>query len=156
MIDLIDLVQRHRVDPGPLVHVGSVKGSDIAAYYDAGYTDMTVIQSSAANVRTLRNWFPGVDAREVTGEQRFRLDAVSPAAHTVVIGMPGHELAVLEFAPWDSMQLLVVSTTANDNAGGPSSYDLVVEAVTTRGFVEVGSWWNPHDGTDVAFIRVAD
>lgn len=153
MIDLLSLVQHHRVDPGPLVHVGNVQGDEVQRYYQAGFNDITVVESSVGRIRSLRTRFPGVDVREVTGEQPFRLDA---PAHVIVVNMPGHELAVLEFAPWDTLSLIIVRTSASDNTSGPSSYDLVTEMVITRGFVEVGSWWYPGEGLDVAFVKVAN
>lgn len=154
-----DLVDRHRVDPGRLVHVGSTVGlgpkDAVTAYYEAGYTDITVVDSDPRRIKALRTRFPGVDVVEVRSDRVFRLDATAPDAHTAVVNMSGHELAVLQFAPWSSLRLLTVCTTAADNATGPSSYDLVTETVTTRGFVEVGTWPRLGSGSDidVAFIR---
>lgn len=157
-----DLVRRHRVDPGHLVHVGSAQGREIAAYYDAGFTDITVVDSVPDSIRAVRTRFPGVDVKEVTGHDGFRLDAAIPVASVVVVQMPGHELAILAHAPWDHLNLLVVGTTHSDSGVYASSYDLVTEAVTTRGFIEVDRWTrsnnrgNGFNDLDVAYMKVAD
>lgn len=148
------LCHQHRVDPGPLVHVGDAQGREIPGYYEAGFFDITVVESSADRVRALRTRFPGVDVQEVTSGGGWRLDAVSPAATVAVVNIPGHELAVLEFAPWDSLRLLIVNTSASDNSVGASSYDLVTEVATTRGFVEVDRWKRADTDLDVAFVKL--
>ena len=156
MHDLTALTRRHRVKPGPLVHVGSAQGREIPAYYQAGFLDITVVDSASERVRALRTRFPGVDIREVTGSEGFRLDATAPRAQTAVVNLPGHELAVLAFAPWDSLRLLIVTTSAADNTNGASSYDLLTEAVTTRGFVEVEQWLRADQDIDVVFVKPTD
>ncbi len=147
--------RRHQVDPGPLIHVGSTQGQYIPSYYEAGFLDIKVIESAPERIRALRTRFPGVDVQEVTGEDGFRLDVVCPDARVAVVNVPGHELAVLEFAPWDTLQLVVVSTATADNTAGPSSYDLVTEVVTTRGFVEVDAVKNGAN-LDVAFVKIVN
>jgi hypothetical protein len=154
MLGFPALTGRHRIKPGPLVHVGSAQGREVPAYYEAGFFDITVVESVPERVRALRTRFPGVDIREVTGDEGFRLDAVSPFANVVVVNLPGHELAVLEFAPWDSLRLLIVATSTTDNTNGASSYDLLTEAATTRGFVEVDRWQRTADAdVDVIFVK---
>lgn len=154
MLGFPALCHRHQVKPGPLVHVGGVQGRDVPGYYEAGFFDITVVESAPDRVRALRTRFPGVDVQEVTGEAGFRLDAVSPAATVAVVNIPGHELAVLEFAPWDSLRLLIVNTSASDNLAGASSYDLLTEVATTRGFVEVDRWKRTDTDLDVAFVKL--
>jgi hypothetical protein len=149
------LCRRHQVKSGPLVHVGNAQGREIPEYYEAGFTNITVVESAPDRVRALRTRFPGVDVQEVTGEVGFRLDAACPLAHVAVVNIPGHELAVLEFAPWDSLRLLIVVTSASDNSAGASSYDLLTEVATTRGFVEVDRWKRTADADlDVAFVKL--
>lgn len=154
MLGFSALCHQHRVEPGPLVHVGDAQGREIPGYYEAGFFDITVVESSNDRVRALRTRFPGVDVQEVTNEGGWRLDAVSPAATVAVVNIPGHELAVLEFAPWDSLRLLIVNTSASDNSVGASSYDLVTEVATTRGFVEVDRWKRADTDLDVAFVKL--
>lgn len=148
------LCRRHQVGPGPLVHVGNAQGREIPGYYEAGFSDITVVESAPDRVRALRTRFPGVDVREVTGEAGFRLDVTSPAARVAVVNIPGHELGILEYAPWDSLRLLIVNTSASDNSVGASSCDLVTEMVTTRGFVEVDRWKRTDADLDVAFVKL--
>lgn len=152
--ELADLVRRHRVDPGRLVHVGTVTGREIPAYYDAGYVDITVVCADQRQIRAVRTRFPGVDAVETRDE----LASTSLGAHTFVVNVPGHELALMQFTPWTSSQLLIVATSTADTENGPSSCDLVTETVTTRGFVEVDRWERSGGGgaVDVAFLKVAD
>lgn len=160
MQDFPDLVRRHRVDPGHLVHVGNAQGREITAYYEAGFTNITVVDSAPERIRAVRTRFPGVEVREVTGHEGFRLDATTPDAKVAVVQIPGHELTVLTHAPWGSLDLLVVGTTHTDET--PSPYDLVTEAVTTKGFVEVDRWTRSNNGRgggddlDVVFMKVAD
>jgi len=153
MHELPVLVDRHRIKPGPLVHVGAAQDREIPAYYEAGFLDLTVVDSAAERVRVLRTRFPGVDVREVTGNEGFRLDTTAPRAQAAVVNLPGHELAVLEFAPWDTLRLLIVRTSTTDNTNGASSYDLLTEAVTTRGFVEVEQWRRADQDLDVVFVK---
>lgn len=148
------LCRRHQVTPGPLIHVGDAQGREIPGYYEAGFNDITVVESAPDRVRALRTRFPGVDVQEVTGEAGFRLDAACPAARVAVVNIPGHELAVLEYAPWDSLRLLIVNTSASDNSSGASSYDLLTEIATTRGFVEVDRWKRADTDLDVAFVKL--
>jgi hypothetical protein len=148
MLGFTDLIRRHRVDPGRLVHVGAAQGSEISTYYEAGFYDVAVVDFDPERTRVLRNRYPGVEI-----DYLGRLDA----AKVLVINQPGQELEFLDSAPWDDLILLIVSTSAD---GGPSPYDLVIEAVTTRGFVEVDQWEKSHGGggadLDVAFMKVAD
>lgn len=148
------LCHRHQVKPGPLVHVGDAQGREIPGYYEAGFFDITVVESAPDRVKALRTRFPGVDVQEVTGEAGFRLDATRPDAAAVVVNIPGHELAILEHAPWDSLRLVIVNTSASDNSAGASSYDLLVEVATTRGFVEVDRWKRTDTDLDVAFVKL--
>lgn len=149
-----DLIDRHRVDPGRLVHVGSTEGDAVRSYYQAGYFDIRVVDSDPEHIKALHTRYPGVATINAQGP--FRLDAIAPNAHTVVVNTPGRELAVIQFLPWSDLRLLVVGTTAADNVNGPSSYDLVTETVTTRGFVEVDRWDRGGGGSDldVAFMRL--
>lgn len=154
MNELPELIRRHQVDPGPLVHVGAAP--DVPAYYQAGYSDITVVDSAPERVRALRTRFPGVNVVEVTGAEDFRPGAGVFSAHTVVINTPGHELAVLGQTLWNNLVLLIVATNLKDADNAASPYDLVTEVVTTRGFVEVDRWTrHPADGADVnvAFFR---
>lgn len=156
MLGFATLVRRHRVDPGPLVHVGNIRSQQIPAYYEAGFYDITVVESIPEQVRMLRTRFPGVDVQEVTGNKGFRLDATAPAASVVVIDVFGHELDILEHAPWDGLRLLVVGTTTTSDSGA-SPCDLVIEAVTTRGFVEVDRQARSADqGVYVVFAKIAE
>ena len=141
-----DLVRRHNVTPGPLVHVGGLLGDEIEAYYEAGFYDITVVRiGSDVARRHMRNRFPGVDVRDGVG-----LDATAPAV--LIINTPGQELEALQFTPWDDLRLIVVETTDNAASGlTASQYDLVTEAITTRGFVEVDRWTR----SDVGGLRVA-
>jgi hypothetical protein len=148
------LCHRHRIESGPLVHVGNAQGREIPGYYDAGFADITIVESAPDRVKALRTRFPGVDVQEVTGEAGFRLDAACPFAAVAVVNIPGHELAVLEFAPWDSLRLLIVTTSASDNSAGASSYDLLTEITTTRGFVEIDRWKRTDTDLDVAFVKL--
>ena len=150
MNEFPELIRRHQVDPGPLVHVGAAQRHEIPAYYEAGFSDITVIDSAPERVKSLRTRFPGVFIVEMTGNETLRLDA---RARVVTVNVPGHELAVLDALPWDNLTLLTVATTAKDGADAASSYDLVTEAVTTRGFVEVDRWTrHPHDAADVNVV----
>jgi hypothetical protein len=148
------LCHQHRIESGPLVHVGSAQGREVPGYYEAGFADITVVESAPDRVKALRTRFPGVDVQEVTGETGFRLDAACPSAAVAVVDIPGHELAVLEFAPWDSLRLLIVTTSASDNSAGASSYDLLTEITTTRGFVEIDRWKRTDTDLDVAFVKL--
>jgi len=143
-----DLIERHRLTPGRLVHIGSTEALSVPDYYEAGYTDITVIDADPERIKSVRTRFPGVNAVETQDE----LASVGSNAHTFVINTPGHELALTQFIPWDSLQLLIVRTTAADNANGPSSYDLVTETAATRGFTEVDRWARGAD-LDVAFLK---
>lgn len=156
MLELSALVRRHRITPGPLVHVGAAQDREIPAYYEAEFFDITVVDSVPDRVRALRTRFPGVDVREVTDGEGLRLDAIAPGAHAAAVNLPGHELAVLEFAPWDTLRLLIVRTTTADNANGANSYDLLTEVVTTRGFVEVDQWQRSGQDLDAVFVKSAD
>lgn len=154
MLPFPALCQRHKVDPkGPLIHVGDAQGRNVPEYYEAGFYDIIVVAPGSDRARALRTRFPGVDVQEVT-EAGFRLDAASPTAQVAVVDVPGHELAVLEFAPWDSLRLLIVNTSASDNSAGASSCDLVTEMATTRGFVEVDRWKRTDTDLDVAFVKL--
>lgn len=154
-----DLVRRHRVDPGALVHVGDADGEAIPAYYEAGFTDITVVDTDPERLRALRTRFPGVDAKQVTEFELdgFRLDAVTSKVQVLVVNMPGHELTVLASAPWDRLSLLVVETSAHLTVTHATAYDLVTEVVTTRGFVEVDRWTRSGEVSDlrVAFNKVS-
>jgi len=144
-----ELVRRHRVDPGPLVHVGGLQDRAIPAFYEAGFFDITVVDSDPERVRALRTRFPGVD---FSTEGAERIDAAS----VLVINTPGYELDLLSFVPWGNLTLLIVATNTKDGDSAVSSYDLVTELVTTRGFIEVDRWTRePYDGADtnVAFLR---
>lgn len=154
MLEFPALCQRHQVGHGPLIHVGDAQGRDIPGYYEAGFYDITVVESVPDRVRALRTRFPGVFVQEVTGDQGFRLDVSCPKAAVAVVNIPGHELAVLEFAPWESLRLLIVNTSASDNSAGASSYDLLTEVATTRGFVEVDRWKRTDSDLDVAFVKL--
>lgn len=144
----VDLIERHKLTPGRLVHVGSTEPESIPDYYEARYFDITVIDADPERIKSVRTRFPGVNAVETTDElASLRLDA-----HTVVINTPGHELALMQFIPWDSIELLIVRTSAADNANGPSSYDLVTETATVRGFVEVDQRGGGAD-LEVAFLK---
>lgn len=154
MYGISALCHQHRVESGPLVHVGSAQGREIPGYYDAGFSDITIVESAPDRVKALRTRFPGVDVQEVTGEAGFRLDVACPFASVAVVNIPGHELAVLEHAPWDSLRLLIVTTSASDNSAGASSYDLLTEIATTRGFVEVDRWKRTDTDLDVAFVKL--
>jgi hypothetical protein len=153
-----DLVRRHRVDPGRLVHVGETQDRAIPTYYDAGYFDITIVESDPQRVRAVRTRFPGVSVIDTSVGEYRRLDAVADDAHTLVINDSGHELKLLTEAPWASLELLIVATDDTPPVDGPSPYDLVTEAVTTRGFVEVDSWPRRGGGAglDVAFMKIAD
>lgn len=154
MLGFPALCRRHQVGHGPLVHVGDAQGRDIPGYYEAGFYDITVVESVPDRVRALRTRFPGVLVQEVTGQTGFRLDASCPKAAVAIVNIPGHELAVLEFAPWESLRLLIVNTSASDNSAGASSYDLLTEVATTRGFVEVDRWKRTDSDLDVAFVKL--
>lgn len=148
MHEFPELVRRHRVDPGPLMHVGAAQAREIPTYYEAGFFDITVVESDHERAKALRTRFPGVNVVEDTG-----LDA---PVRAVTVNVPGRELEVLDLIPWASLTLLTVATTAKDGANAASSYDLVTEAVTTRGFVEVDRWTrHPAEGADtfVAYLR---
>ena len=156
----LDLVTRHQVDPGHLVHVGTVNGPEISAYRLAGFDHVTVVNADPDQARALQGRFPWVDAQrmvctlaETRGDDTIevrRLDAIAPSANVAVINSLGHERAILASAPWDSLDLLIVGTcTANE----PSMYDLVTEIVTTRGFVEVDRWTRDASNHDVAYIK---
>lgn len=156
MHEFPELIRRHQVDPGPLLHVGAAQDRQIPAYYEAGFSDMTIVDSAPERIREVRTRFPGVNVLEVTGSNDFRPGAGAFSAHTVVINTPGHELAVLDTALWADLTLLIVATNTQDATNAASSYDLVTEAVTTRGFVEVDRWTrDPRSGADtiVAFLR---
>lgn len=156
MQEFPELTHRHQVDPGPLVHVGAAQDHQIPAYYEAGYFDITIVDSAPERIREVRTRFPGVNVVEVTGHDDFRPGAGVFSAHTVVVNVPGHELAVLNGTLWNNLALLIVATNAKDAVNAASSYDLVTEAVTTRGFVEVDRWTrDPRSGADtiVAYLR---
>lgn len=137
MHEFPELVRRHQVDPGPLVHVGAAQNREIPAYYEAGFFDITVVDSAPERTKEVRTRYPGVNVVELTGADGLRLDADILSAHVVVVNVPGHELTVLDTTPWADLALLIVATNAKDAINAASSYDLVTEAVTTRGFVEV-------------------
>lgn len=148
MHEFPELIRRHQVDPGPLAHVGAAQAREIPAYYEAGFSDITVVETDPERAKALRTRFPGVNVVE-----DLALDAQVQA---VTVNEPGRELEILDLIPWASLTLLTVATTAKDGADAASSYDLVTEVVTTRGFVEVDRWTrHPEDGADinVAFIR---
>lgn len=145
MHEFPELIRRHQVDPGPLVHVGAAQAREIPAYYEAGFFDITVVDPDPERAKALRTRFPGVNVVE-----DLRLDA---PVHAVTVNEPGRELDVLDTLPWASLTLLIVATTSKDGANAASSYDLVTEAVTTRGFVEVDRWTRHPVDLHVAFIR---
>jgi len=156
-----DLIERHQVDPGHLVHVGSVEGPEIPAYYDAGFNHITVVNADPDQARLLRRWFPAVQVEqavcslaETRGDDTIevrRLDAIAPSANVAVVNSLGHERAILQTAPWENLEMLVVGTCTTNE---PSMYDLVTEVVTTRGFVEVDRWTrNTTSAQDVAYMK---
>ena len=156
MHEFPELIRRHQVDPGRLVHVGAAQGREIPAYYEAGFFDITIVDAAPERVREVRTRFPGVNVVEVTSATDFRPGAGVFSAHTVVINTPGHELAVLDGPLWNDLVILIVATNAKDTGNAASPYDLVTEAVTTRGFVEVDRWTrDPRSGADtiVAYLR---
>lgn len=156
MREFPELIRRHQVDPGPMVHVGAAQGHEIPAYYEAGFFDITVIDSAPERVKSVRTRFPGVDVIEMTSADDFRPGAGVFSSPVVVVNMPGHELAILDTVIWGDLALLIVATNAKDASNAASPYDLVTEAVTTRGFVEVDRWIrDPRSGADtvVAFLR---
>jgi len=174
-----ELVKRHRVDPGKLVHVGAHEGQEMRFYYEAGFTDMVLVEPIPELAKQLRTRFPGVEVVQAAcsdheGEATLnilqrtnmstllepgpldqvtrtvgvalrRLDAIAPDAQVAVIDAQGHELEVLSAAPWDSLQMVIVETCTVDDPTVASSYDLVTEAVTTKGFVEVDRWTRDYD-----------
>lgn len=147
------LVQRHQVDPGPLVHVGSAQHREIPTYYGAGFLDITVVDSDPQRVKNVRTRFPGVNVVEM---EDLRPGAGIFSAHTVVINAPGHELGILDEALWNNLHMLIVATDIKGSGNAASPYDLLTEAVTTRGFVEVDRWTRvPSDsaGLYVAYLR---
>lgn len=156
MHEFPELIRRHQVDPGPMVHVGAAQGHEISAYYEAGFFDITVVDSAPERVKSVRTRFPGVDVVAVETSDDFRPGAGIFSAKFVVINTPGHELNVLNTVIWGDLALLIVATNAKDASNAASPYDLVTEAVTTRGFVEVDRWTrDPRSGADtvVAFLR---
>lgn len=141
---LADLIERHRLTPGRLVHVGQVGADTIPGYYDAGFIDITVFYADREHIKQVRTRFPGVNAVDNL------VDTALPA-QTYVIDVPGHELALVQLIPAE-VELLIVRTAVDDNSTGPSSYDLLTEAATTRGFVEVGQWGGGAD-LGVAYLK---
>lgn len=153
-----DLIARHRVDPGHLVHIGAHGGQAVPFYYEAGFNQITMLVSGSNRATVLRTRFPGVDVRcvPIFGEGSDRLDALFPRARVMIVSEPGGELAILASVPWDSVDLLIISTSIIKITDFASPYDLVTEAVTTRGFVEVDRWTREHTGSlDVIFMKGA-
>lgn len=161
IINVSDLIARHLVDLGHVVHVGAVEGPEIAAYYEAGFSHITVVDADPERVRSIRTRYPGVDvvqavctpaeARGNDDVEVRRLDAIAPEAKIVTINSPGNERAILAHAPWDSLKLAIVGTCTADD---PSPYDLVTEIATTRGFVEVDRWTRSYPTLlDVAYMK---
>lgn len=159
-ISISDLIARHLVDLGHIVHVGAVEGPEIAAYYEAGFYRITVVDADPDRVRSIRTRYPGVEVEqavcspaETRGNDEIkvrRLDAIAPSAKIVVINSPGHGRAILATAPWSSIELVIVGTCTTDE---PSEYDLMTEAVTTRGYVEVDRWTRNASTQDVAYLK---
>lgn len=144
------------------MYVGMHGGEAIPFYHEAGYVHITVITPSPDEAWGLRSSFPsaevvGASCAPAQDKNALRLDAVVPTAQTVIVNDPGNELAILAGVPWDSVDLLIVSTnTASKATGFASAFDLVTEVVTTRGFVEVDRWTRDLDGVlDVAFMKGA-
>lgn len=173
------LVKRHRVAPGPLVHVGAHEGQEMPFYREAGFTDVTLVEPIPELAAKLRDEFPyarvvqaacsdrtGLSTLNVmprtnmstlvgpgpldTVNRRIpvevkRLDLIAPSATVAVIDAQGHELEVLSAAPWSTLELLIVETSTVYDPTMASSYDRVVEAVTTHGFVEIDRWVRDYD-----------
>jgi FkbM family methyltransferase len=174
------LIRRLGVDPsGQLVHVGAHEGQEMPYYYEAGFTNIVLVEPIPQLVRQLRTRFPGADVvqaacSDVDGSANFhlmaksnmstladplpidhvvdtfvvstrRLDSIAPNAKVAVIDAQGLELEVLEGAPWDSLELLIVESCTEDDSTMASPYDLVTEVVTTHGFVEVDRWVRDYD-----------
>jgi FkbM family methyltransferase len=175
------LIRRLGVDPsGQLVHVGAHEGQEMPYYYEAGFTNITLVEPIPDLARQLRTRFPMTEVVEAACTDRDnelaqlhvmaktnmstlvapqsrdqvvdsylvqtrRLDAIAPNAKVAVIDAQGLELEVLEGAPWDSLELLIVESCTEDDSTMASPYDLVTEVVTTHGFVEVDRWVRDYD-----------
>lgn len=168
-----ELVRRHSLHPGRLVHVGARDGHEVFAYDQAGFADLVLIEPAPERVLRLRRRFPGARVIQAACSDRegradlmtqsngplrdvalMRLDVAAPLSRAAVVDTPGHERAVLAAAPWLTLDVVIVRTTARrGEATGVSPYDLVTEIVTTKGFVEVDRWTRPDSGdVDVVFI----
>lgn len=131
-----DLIERHRVDPGRLVHVGAADGLEVSRYYEAGFSRITVIDPDPARARALRTRFPGVET-DVTA----RLDA---DAQVLVIRHPAQARALLASAPWGSLAVIVARASTFCEAG-PSD--------PAGRFVEVERWTRDTEADpDVVFM----
>ncbi len=149
MFDFPALVHLHRIRPGRLMHVGPVGLGTIPGYYEAGYSDITVFYADREHIKSVRTRFPGVNAVS-------ELPDTSLPAQTCVIDMPGYELSLVQLIPAE-VELLAVSTSASDNTNGASSYDLLTEVTTTRGFVEIDRQKRADGATiDVAFVNLME
>lgn len=137
-----DLISRHRVDPGHLVHVGVIRDQEVSYYYEAGFSHITVAYPDPMVAKVIRTRFPGVD---VNMDEERRLDAIAPDARVLVVRTPGNEVSTLLAAPWSFLDLIIVETCTAIGDDPASTYDLVTEIVTTRGFVEVERWTRDFD-----------
>lgn len=86
-----------------------------------------------------------LDGEQITVPTR-RLDDIAPDAEAAVVDVQGHEFAVLNGAPWDSLRLVMVETLhgVEDRALSPQ-YDAMTDYMDLRGFREVARYTRDYD-----------
>lgn len=75
-----------------------------------------------------------------------RLDDICPDADCAIVDVQGHEVPVLDGAPWESLRLVIVETLhgVDDPAMAPP-HDEVVAYMRARGFAEVAAFGRSYD-----------
>lgn len=161
--------------PQHLVHVGAHEGEEVLHYRSAGigritlvepipelaarlrarFVDVDVVQAACSDVNgtavlrvpartNMATLVDGLAGRELEVVTR-RLDEVAPDADVAVVDVQGHEFAVLDAAPWDSLRAVVVETCTVDDPALSPPYDAMVAYMAARGFVELARFARDYD-----------
>jgi FkbM family methyltransferase len=87
---------------------------------------------------------PSWDEGAVIEVEARRLDEIAPDADAAVIDVQGHEFAVLEAAPWASLQLIMVETCTIDDALSPR-YEIMIDYMREGGFGVIAEYARDYD-----------
>ena len=138
---LVGLIERYAERDRPLLEVGCRNGRNMMSLYQAGFRNLTGIESTCERLLQMEGRHPEMSAhsRVLCGDEAEVLSALGDCEFDLVFTVGFFEQPGADYSPvWDGMarvaRLHVVTIEDERPAAGASDYRAVFES---RGFIQV-------------------